>query len=729
MKKNFDNIKKEMRPAAVMLLCTCIAFSAVSSYVPPVSQTDVSVEETSETETEYETVPVSEPEETEETSEAETEAEKIRDLSAPSPYKLNFANMYEEGADESYAEILMKELIVKDSQWYAQIYDMANTAPVKLASRMGRSKAQVTGQYNPASKTHNPDDPASWTVEHFKNVRVSFLDGDGNITSAVSNAQQILSMASVYCYYNGIEDLDGIRNYVSKLWSASHAYSAAMGNVYYCGGCVDPDYQPGKEEEDSELEGEDYFNGESTINTEITIKETGTAVDENGEPLTGEESGTESLGEPSGFDGESGSLFVGSDGTISLPETQTTPEFSGTTVAVETTKSALEAVMETAEKVYYESSPKAVIVRPGDSSDGESQSGSVNKGSGAVIVNPEESSPKESEGEGAGSPTSGKAEDGPTPATKAPEVSVIEPSTKAPETPAPAKEEAEEPAETSQETTAYEKTPGVVIVPVADAGESFDYTVHAASVPEGAEEKKALICPGHIDLKITARVYSLDEAANLYAVDQIGNTASEESGWTGWNDRARAFVSHIERQDWTETYDLSVIVEGTKAPLSSTEIESYMNQLPKDTSEIRKSIIRFALQSVGKVPYYWGGKASAKNYSGNNFGSITIPDHRGRILKGLDCSGWINWVYWSVTGTRPAYEGTEGLKSMGRQVKRSDLKPGDIIVITGSTPHVIMFLGWAPNGQIRCIHETGSVSNVTVGVMSANWPYYRNLLD
>ena len=57
------------------------------------------------------------------------------------------------------------------------------------------------------------------------------------------------------------------------------------------------------------------------------------------------------------------------------------------------------------------------------------------------------------------------------------------------------------------------------------------------------------------------------------------------------------------------------------------------------------------------------------------------------------------------------------------------VKPGDIVVITGSTPHVIMFLGFTSNGQIQCIHETGSANNVTIGVMNANWPYYRNLLD
>ena len=188
-------------------------------------------------------------------------------------------------------------------------------------------------------------------------------------------------------------------------------------------------------------------------------------------------------------------------------------------------------------------------------------------------------------------------------------------------------------------------------------------------------------------------------------------------------------MSHIDRQNWTDSYGLNIVVQGTKAPLSNAEVESYMNLLPSGTTEIRKNIIRYALQSVGKVPYYWGGKASSMNYSGNNFGSVTVPDHRGRILRGLDCSGWINWVYWSVTGEHLPYEGTEGLKAIGRQVNRSDLKPGDIIVITGSTPHVIMFLSWTADGQIQCIHETGSANNVTVGAMTANWPYYRNLLD
>ena len=92
-----------------------------------------------------------------------------------------------------------------------------------------------------------------------------FMTEYGNITSAVSNAQQILSMASVYCYYNEIHDLDDlIRIYTDELWSASHSYSASMGDGIFLRRLVARIYPrplPGRRQI-SKLEGEDHFNGE-----------------------------------------------------------------------------------------------------------------------------------------------------------------------------------------------------------------------------------------------------------------------------------------------------------------------------------------------------------------------------------------------------------------------------------------------------------------------------------
>ena len=694
---------------AVMLLCTCIAFSAASSYIPPVRE--VAAETTAESLQEETSVSAESEAVTEEntTEETETILETL-DENAPAPYRLNFAYMYSGDSEESYAEILMKELIRKDSQWYAEIYDMANMSPAKLAPGLGRSVASVLGKYNPSSPTQNPDDASTWTVEHFKNVRISFSDGDGNVTSAVSNAQEIISMASVYAYYNGIDDLDTIRDYVNRLWQISHSYSASMGEVYYCEGCVNPNQQA-EQENDSELEGEDTFNSESTIDTKITIKDSdgeNTETGENGEPTGSSDSESESS--DTGAGNETGESLVRSDGTVIVYNTTTTtPAFSGTTRAVETTTSPIESLAETAESIYVEETkPKVVIVRPTESTTevqkipkaSEEESVAKPERGSAVIVRPGETeSPSET-------------------APRLPEMSEEEIS---------AENVDQEPPTDEPESVAALET-------VSMDGEAGEYKVYAAAVQSrdtdtAGNQSAEKICPGHIDLAISAKIHTLSESTGLCDLDPIGNAIEEGSSWQGWTRRTRAFVRHIERQDWTDEYNIIVTVEGTKAPLSNAEIDSYMNLLPDNTSEARKDIIRFALQSVGKVPYYWGGKASARNYSGNNFGSITIPDHRGRILKGLDCSGWVNWVYWSVTGNRLPYEGTEGLKALGRQVNRADLKPGDIIVITGNTPHVIMFLNWTPQGQIQCIHETGSANNVTIGVMTANWPYYRNLLD
>ena len=151
MKKYDHFLNRGMRPAAVMLLCTCIAFSAASSYIPPVRE--VAADTTAESLQEETSISVESEAVTEENTAEETETIlETLDENAPTPYRLNFAYMYSDDSEESYAEILMKELIRKDSQWYAEIYDMANMSPAKLAPKLGRSVASVLGKYNPSSR-------------------------------------------------------------------------------------------------------------------------------------------------------------------------------------------------------------------------------------------------------------------------------------------------------------------------------------------------------------------------------------------------------------------------------------------------------------------------------------------------------------------------------------------------------------------------------------------------
>ena len=164
-------------------------------------------------------------------------------------------------------------------------------------------------------------------------------------------------------------------------------------------------------------------------------------------------------------------------------------------------------------------------------------------------------------------------------------------------------------------------------------------------------------------------------------------------------------------------------------PLTPAEIASYLDLLPEDLSPERRAVITCALNSVGKIPYYYGGKPSTAGLSGNHFASVTSPDYKGRILSGLDCSGWVNWVYWTALDNRMGAASTYEIVRTGGAINSAELQPGDLLVQLGGDSHVVMFLGWNADGTILGVHESGSASNVTVGKVHAVWPYYRAFLD
>lgn len=248
---------------------------------------------------------------------------------------------------------------------------------------------------------------------------------------------------------------------------------------------------------------------------------------------------------------------------------------------------------------------------------------------------------------------------------------------------------------------------------------NMENAVQTAEIVLNADGK---FCPGHVDLTINAYILGLTGTKNLFGADKA---SSQE--WTSYR---RAYVNQLNGQDWNLEYGLSSMQLGIGKPLTANEVRQYMELLPEELSSERRAVIAYALNSVGKIPYYYGGKPSASGYENNNFSSPTKPDQNGRVLSGLDCSGWVNWVYWSAVNKRLSGLGTSGLIYEGQGISRSELKPGDILVKPGLNSHVVMFLGWAPNGNIICIHETGSsTNNVTVSTLTANFPYYRSILD
>ena len=255
----------------------------------------------------------------------------------------------------------------------------------------------------------------------------------------------------------------------------------------------------------------------------------------------------------------------------------------------------------------------------------------------------------------------------------------------------------------------------------------------ASSIVSGASDAgpadSSRTCPGHVDCTVLAVVKGTAEADSLFqAADTL--EAVKTSGWTGWNADTRNMAGALLAQDWSQEYGLYTVDYPVKGLLNSQEIKLYMSLVPEDASRQRKDFVRYALTSVGKIPYYWGGKPSAPGYTGNGFGSLTVPDEDGRLLKGLDCSGWINWVYWSVTGKGLGAQSTGTLLGCGSPVARDELLPGDICIRFNPMAHVVIFLGWTAEGNMLCIQETtGNSNNVEVGTVTSNWESYRRILE
>ena len=237
-------------------------------------------------------------------------------------------------------------------------------------------------------------------------------------------------------------------------------------------------------------------------------------------------------------------------------------------------------------------------------------------------------------------------------------------------------------------------------------------------------------CPGHIDLNANVIITNLNNKKGLSSLDTIGNNeVNFNENWHGWNLYNIKKAKILAGSDWFTNYGINVSRIQLIEPFSIEEINYYMRKLPENISRNRYKIIKTALESVGKIPYYFGGKPYGPNYNINHFGRIlTRADHRGRILRGLDCSGWISWVYDTSINKDLNAEGTPHLAVTGVGIRRKNLEPGDVAVKVKDGSHVVMFLAWANDGKMIAIHENAGADNVSTGEIEAYYPYYRNLL-
>jgi len=144
--------------------------------------------------------------------------------------------------------------------------------------------------------------------------------------------------------------------------------------------------------------------------------------------------------------------------------------------------------------------------------------------------------------------------------------------------------------------------------------------------------------------------------------------------------------------------------------------------LPQKGTNQRSDIVKAAYALLG-IPYFMtGGHGTIADGVSSKWGNKITPTSRygndGRKYLGLDCSGFVRWVYKYVTGEVVGNRARD-IYSKSQKISKSELLPGDIGFISGD--HIGIFFGKGTDGKYYFIHSAGRSSHVGPQGLGGVW--------
>lgn len=174
--------------------------------------------------------------------------------------------------------------------------------------------------------------------------------------------------------------------------------------------------------------------------------------------------------------------------------------------------------------------------------------------------------------------------------------------------------------------------------------------------------------------------------------------------------------------------------------LSKDEIEQIKSYLPVDYDVDRDLIVEKAKSLVGKVHYFWGGKSLAIDWD-NRWGTpreVTADGSKstGTVRAfGLDCSGYITWVFANaglnhMTIEKTIGHGTTAQWHASTSITKMQVKKGDLAFIavpnTRKINHIGIVVEVSEDGRILVAHCNSSINNVSIdNAETIGFRYFR----
>lgn len=214
---------------------------------------------------------------------------------------------------------------------------------------------------------------------------------------------------------------------------------------------------------------------------------------------------------------------------------------------------------------------------------------------------------------------------------------------------------------------------------------------------------------------ITIYAYDMEKVMNKLNYDD------EQKSWS------RRLVSNFSEQfpEFAQQY----------GEISQEDISILIANAPKFSSSKQKYLYETTLSIVGKVKYFWGGKSAAGWNS--NWGEsrlVTSPgnDTTGTYIPyGLDCSGYVDWVYKTAgIGNMLSGGGTAYQWKQSYPVSRDELQVGDLAFMqmpnSSGINHVGIYIGRDKDGNNLYAHSEWG-SGVTINGFKG-FKYFRRVV-
>ena len=155
--------------------------------------------------------------------------------------------------------------------------------------------------------------------------------------------------------------------------------------------------------------------------------------------------------------------------------------------------------------------------------------------------------------------------------------------------------------------------------------------------------------------------------------------------------------------------------------ISQEDAIALLEHLPDDLDPARKAVVETAVQLVGRVSYFWGGKSLTLGWD-DRWGVPTEVTASGSGSTGtirpfgLDCSGFVDWTFYNATNGS-YYPGRGGgaatQHSYCTNIAWSDAQPGDLVFYPDDS-HVGIVGGRDADGNLLIDHCSGGANGVVI---------------